>query len=121
MGKDSNLRLQFDELMKSGEKAAASLDGSMLEKVTVGLAEWEQKLSKSQVDEDFLNYVRKKIVRYREICGFVAETMYSALVYASQGTPDGQAVSHARQVKQRSRCSWVARVASSPSSSDLIK
>ena len=90
MGKDSNLRLQFDELMKSGEKAAASLDGSMLEKVTVGLAEWEQKLSTSQVDEDFLNYVRKKIVRYREICGFVAETMYSALVYASQGTPDGQ-------------------------------
>jgi hypothetical protein len=91
MGKDSNLKLQFDELMKSGERAAAGLDGETLEKVTLGLAQWEEKLAKSEVDEDFLNYVRKKIVRYSEICGFVAETMYSALVYASQGTTDGPA------------------------------
>ena len=96
MGKESNhrvqkLRLQFDELMTSGERAAASLDGATLEKVTVGLAQWEEKLSTSEVDEDFLKYVRKKIVRYREICGFVAETMYNALVYASQGTTDGPA------------------------------
>ena len=88
MGKDSNLRLQFDELMNTGEKAAASLDGASLEQVTAGLAVWEEQLAKSQVDEDFLNYVRKKIVRYREICGFVAETMYNALVYASQGTAE---------------------------------
>ena len=91
MGKDSNLRLQFDELMKTGEKAAASLDGASLERVTIGLAEWEQKLAKEQVDEDFLNYVRKKMVRYREICGFVAETMYNALVYASQGSTEAPA------------------------------
>lgn len=89
MGKDSNLKLQFDELIKSGERAAASLDGAALEKVTNGLAQWEEALVKTEVDEDFLNYVRKKIVRYREICGFVAETMYNALVYASQGSTDG--------------------------------
>ena len=35
-------------------------------------------------------------------------------------TPDGQVVSQARQVRQRSRCSWVLRVAGVPSSTCLI-
>lgn len=93
METDFNLRLQFDELLNSGEKAAACLDGDALEKVTQGLAAWEDKLAQSTVSEDFLHYVRQKMLRYREICGFVAETMYSALVFASQGSdaPPSQA------------------------------
>ncbi|CFW16755.1 Uncharacterised protein [Bordetella pertussis] len=36
-------------------------------------------------------------------------------------TPDGQVVSQLRQVRQRSRCCWVAWVGSLPSSSCLIR
>jgi len=36
-------------------------------------------------------------------------------------TPDGQVVSQLRQVRQRSRCSWVLAVTSPPSSICLIR
>lgn len=89
----SELKLEFDGLLESGEVAAAALDGDSLEQVTERLGLWADQLRECPVDEAFLVYVRARMARYRDNCGFVAETIFSALVFASQenggGVPSG--------------------------------
>jgi len=89
----SELKLEFDDLLESGEVAAASLDSDSLQRVTEKLGQWADELEEFPVDDIYLRYVRDRMIRYRDICGFVAETIYSALVYASQensgGPPSG--------------------------------
>ena len=88
------LREQLDALLDSGEKAAIQLDSVGLEQVTSGLAAWEKQLLLFDgADEVFLRYVREKVFRYREICGFVADTMYSALVFAGRSGGGGDSSS----------------------------
>ena len=88
MGTDSNLRRQLDELLQAGEKAAALFDGAGLDQVSQRLAQWEAKFEAAEPDKEFLLYVRDKISRYRDVCGFFAQTMYATLVYASQCNED---------------------------------
>ena len=88
------LKQQLDALLDSGEKAAAELDSLALEEVTNGLVAWEKELLLYEgADETFLRYVREKVFRYREICGFVADTMYSPLVFAGRSGVGGDSSS----------------------------
>ena len=78
---------EFDDMMERAESAAIGLNGPVLGEITLELEGWSEKLEKMNPDKDFLQHVRDGMVRFREICRFVGDTMHDAFLSATAG-PD---------------------------------
>ena len=70
-----SVQAEFDDLMNAGETAAAALNGEAIEEVTLRLTQWQQRLGTSTHSEEFLLHVRERMARYRDVLGFVTQTM----------------------------------------------
>ena len=82
------LREDFDELMERAHEAAVRLDAKGLDVVTEAIDTWGTKLREIEPNEEFLNHVRAGLVRFRELCRFVGETLHDAMASAAPGVQD---------------------------------
>mgnify|MGYP006181034979 FL=1 len=76
---------EFDDLMERAESAALGLNGPELGSITTEIEGWSLKLEKMSPDKEFLMHVRSGMVRFREICRFVGDTMQDAFASATAG------------------------------------
>jgi len=76
---------EFDDLMERAEAAAIGLNGPELDTITTEIEGWSLKLQKMSPDKEFLTHVRSGMVRFREICRFVGDTMQDAFMSATAG------------------------------------
>lgn len=76
---------EFNDLMERAETAAIGLNGPELGEITTEIEGWSDKLQRMDPDQEFLVHVRSGMVRFREICRFVGDTMHDAFQSATAG------------------------------------
>jgi len=93
------LREDFDELMERANEAAVRLDAKGLDLVTEAIDAWGVKLREIEPNEEFLTHVRAGLVRFRELCRFVGETLHDAMASAAPGAQEPTRSSYSAQGK----------------------
>ena len=81
----ARVKAEFDDLMERAESAAIGLNGPALGEITTEIESWSLKLQKMNPDQEFLMHVRTGMVRFREICRFVGDTLQDAFMSATAG------------------------------------
>lgn len=94
---------EFDHMMQRAESAAIGLDGEALGSITEEIEGWSQLLVKMNPDKEFLLHVRDGMVRFRELCRFVGDTMHDAFLSASGGPSQESKQGYGGNAKVESR------------------